>query len=72
MAQVVTAWKHFLSHRCGRGWQRDFFDHRLRNDESHDEKAHYIRHNPVRAGLAATPEGWPYVWSPEQDSISRR
>ena len=32
-------------------WQRDFFEHRLRHDESEAEKFEYIRRNPVRAGL---------------------
>ncbi len=32
-------------------WQRNFFDHRLRHDESEAEKFEYIRQNPVRAGL---------------------
>ena len=42
-------------------WQRNFFDHRLRGDESFEEKAAYIRNNPVRAGLTMHEEKWPYV-----------
>ena len=41
-------------------WQEGFFDHLLRNDESYAQKWQYVRMNPVRAGLAATPEQWPY------------
>lgn len=58
---VVRAWKKYQATRHGIVWQRDFFDHRLRRDESVDEKARYIRMNPVRAGLARVPEEWPYV-----------
>lgn len=43
-------------------WQEDFFDHRLRSDESLDEKANYVRMNPVRAGSVKTVEEWPYSW----------
>jgi hypothetical protein len=32
-------------------WQKGFFDHVLRSGESYTEKWHYIRDNPVRAGL---------------------
>jgi REP element-mobilizing transposase RayT len=32
-------------------WQRDFFDHLLRSDESDSQEWNYIRENPVRAGL---------------------
>lgn len=41
-------------------WQGGFFDHLLRHDESYAEKWEYVRQNPVRAGLAAEPEAWPY------------
>ena len=35
-------------------WQRGFFDHLLRNDESYGNKWNYVRENPVRAGLVAS------------------
>ena len=60
MRQVVTAMKSWMSKCKGIKWQRDFFDHRLRGWESATEKAHYIRMNPVRAGLCEKPEDWPY------------
>jgi mono/diheme cytochrome c family protein len=34
----------------------------LRKEESYQEKADYIRANPVRAGLIAASEDWPYFW----------
>jgi REP element-mobilizing transposase RayT len=60
MRQVVSAIKSWMASKHGIRWQRDFFDHRLRNVESTAEKAHYIRMNPVRAGLVANPQDWPY------------
>jgi REP element-mobilizing transposase RayT len=41
-------------------WQKGFFDHVLRSDESYSQKWEYVRDNPVRAGLAKTFEDWPY------------
>ena len=41
-------------------WQPGFFDHLLRNSESYQQKWHYVRENPVRAGLVARAEDWPY------------
>lgn len=64
MKKVVAAWKHFLAGNACVVWSRDFFDHRLMSHESLDEKAAYIRENPVRAGLAAHAEDWAFVWSP--------
>ena len=60
MTKVISDFKSWLAKQCGIQWQRDFFDHRLRNLESATEKARYIRMNPVRAGLAANPQDWPY------------
>ena len=41
-------------------WEKGFFDHVLRSEESFREKYEYVRQNPVRAGLVARPEDWPY------------
>ena len=41
-------------------WQEGFFDHLLRSGESYSLKWDYVRQNPVRAGLAPTPDAWPY------------
>jgi len=41
-------------------WQEGFFDHLMRSGESYGEKWEYVRMNPVRAGLVAVPEAWPY------------
>jgi hypothetical protein len=48
-------------------WQRNFFDHRLRHDESLAEKFAYICQNPVRAGLIRNARGWPYVFIPDSE-----
>jgi len=42
-------------------WQRGFFDHVLRSDESYAEKWEYVRENPVRAGLVRIADEWPYA-----------
>jgi putative transposase len=41
-------------------WQPGFFDHLLRHDESYAQKWDYVWRNPVRAGLVAQPQDWPY------------
>jgi putative transposase len=42
-------------------WQRSFFDHKIRSEESLNQKCQYIWLNPVRRGLARSPEE--YAWS---------
>jgi REP element-mobilizing transposase RayT len=41
-------------------WQKGFFDRVLRTGESYNEKWEYVRQNPVRAGLAESPENWEF------------
>ena len=41
-------------------WQKGFFDHVLRSEESYAEKWDYVARNPVRAGLVNCPEDWPF------------
>jgi len=41
-------------------WQKGFFDHVMRSEESYSEKWLYVAENPVRKKLAARPEDWPY------------
>ena len=62
LQQIVTSWKRWTARQLGIGWQRDFFEHRLRHEESRREKADYILQNPVRKKLAARPQDWPFVY----------
>jgi putative transposase len=49
-------------------WQKGYFDHLLRSEESHAEKWKYVRDNPVRAQLCLTPDDWPYAGQIQPDS----
>ena len=62
--KTIADWKRWVATQRGIRWQIDFFDHRLRQDESYDEKYAYTLNNPVRAGLVASPEQWPFLWRP--------
>ncbi len=66
VAKIIGPWKQWLSRHHQLEWQENFFDHRLRRDESGEQKWHYIHDNPVRAGLVEKPEDWPWVWTPEK------
>jgi putative transposase len=58
----ITKWKEWTAKECSIRWQSDFFEHRLRRDESRREKANYILENPVRENLVAHTEDWPFVY----------
>lgn len=42
-------------------WQKGFFDHVLRSNESYAEKWDYISENPTRRGLVGDSADWPYA-----------
>jgi REP element-mobilizing transposase RayT len=67
----LTAWFRVLKPYLGKAvvrratedpiWQRGFFDHALRSDESYGQKWEYVRENPVRAGLVKAAKDWRYA-----------
>ncbi|MEK7404820.1 MAG: transposase [Acidobacteriota bacterium] len=66
---VITRWlkgstarrANLLLGRTGQPfWQGESWDHWVRNDEELQKLTRYIKRNPVSAGLAATPEDWPW------------
>lgn len=69
LSVFVGAWKRWSSRRIselprtasaatGPIWQREFFDHLLRSEESDNQKWNYVRDNPVRAGLVQNADEW--------------
>ena len=41
-------------------WQARYFDHSVRNEEGFVTQLRYIHRNPVKRGLCAKPEDWPW------------
>jgi putative transposase len=50
--------KEFWRFYDGKLWQRQFFDHVIRNEMDFLETIEYIRQNPVKAGLIKNWEDW--------------
>ena len=63
-AKMIANWKENVAKATEVLWQRDYFDHRLRSNESYDEKARYILQNPVRKALVSDPKDWDFIWEP--------
>lgn len=68
VGDVVHSWKRFSAREANRQlnrvgqpfWALDYYDRCIR-DQAHFERArNYIHRNPVKAGLCATPEQWPW------------
>jgi putative transposase len=65
----VQFWKSALTKRIRRAgsvdiperpWQASHWDTRLRSWQSYSQKWDYVRNNPVRHGLVARAEEWPF------------
>jgi REP element-mobilizing transposase RayT len=66
-ANILHSWKSYTAHEAaqllhtgGTFWERESFDHLIRSLEQFDGFVHYVEHNPVEAGLCASPNDWPY------------
>jgi REP element-mobilizing transposase RayT len=65
MATIIANWKKFVAVKFGVKWQRDFFDHRLRDHHELGEKTSYILMNPIRKGLCERVEDWAWIYQPK-------
>jgi putative transposase len=51
------SWKWYQ----GRLWQRQYYDHIIRNEDDFFDCLEYIKLNPVKAGLVNRPEDWKWT-----------
>ncbi|MBD5780689.1 transposase [Pelagicoccus sp. NFK12] len=56
LGRVVSKFKTLT--RSAARWQKDFYDHRLREDESEEAYGFYVFMNPYTKGLLALDERW--------------
>ena len=66
LGEICGAFKSLTTRdywRCHQGklWQRQFYDHVIRNEVDFFETLEYIEMNPVRKGLVRRPDEWPYT-----------
>jgi REP element-mobilizing transposase RayT len=66
LSEILHSWKRFTSREANKVlgrtgdpfWQRESYDHWIRNDEEHARCCRYTILNPVKAKLCAAPEAW--------------
>jgi REP element-mobilizing transposase RayT len=69
LAEIMNGIKGASAHRInkalgrkGRVWQPESFDHVVRSSEGLDAKIQYVLDNPVRRGLVAEWNQYPWLW----------
>ena len=70
-ASVVHSWKSFSSKQAnkirqvsGTFWEREYYDHLVRDDGEFARAVEYVASNPSKAGL----KGWRWVWVRGRDA----
>ncbi|MDD2764616.1 MAG: transposase [Opitutaceae bacterium] len=53
----------------GLTWQRDFFEHRLSEEETIEPYGLYVFLNPYRAALLPAQVAWPHWWCPRPEDF---
>jgi len=69
-AQLISTWMKSLKNSLSKTlrssgipaphWQKGYFDHLVRSEQSYEEKWIYVEQNPVRKGLVSESCIWPY------------
>ncbi len=67
LASILHSWKSYTANRAnkllgrsGEFWQREYYDHLVRDEADFARCVEYTLNNPVKAGLCQTPEEWPW------------
>ena len=75
LSSIIQSWKSFSAHQINRilereraVWQRESFDHLVRDEASFERFVMYTENNPVAAGLARRPEEWRFSSARFRDS----
>jgi REP element-mobilizing transposase RayT len=68
LAAILHSWKSFSAQaanralgRTGAFWQREYYDHLIRDEADYKRCVNYTLNNPVKAGLCETWEAWPWT-----------
>jgi len=71
LGAIVKSWKHHVSKavnhtlgQSGKLWQREYYDHLIRDGEELERAIQYVIENPAKAGL----KNWSWVWSAGQEA----
>ena len=63
LAAAIQAFKQSVARHLGSSepfWQTRYYDFNVRTERKRIEKLRYIHRNPVKRGLVASPEDWPW------------
>jgi putative transposase len=72
LTQIMASLKSYtahesnkLLHRSGQFWQRESYDHVIRDGDELERMIRYVLNNPVKAGLVSYWKEWPWTYCRE-------
>jgi len=77
LSQILHSWKSYTSKEANKllrrdgptFWQKESFDHWIRDDDERARLVAYVENNPVKAGFCRQPEDW--KWSSARERARR-
>ena len=77
LSAIVQSWKRFAAREANKllgktgktFWQRESYDHWIRNDEEHVRCCNYVINNPVKARLCASVTDWKWSSAWQNDAL---
>ncbi len=78
LSSLVRSWKQFVQTQAAAGtdsvklgWQRDYWDTYMRNEDQELKAIRYTENNPVKPGLCHEPKAWPFSSARFRDEYQR-
>jgi REP element-mobilizing transposase RayT len=76
VSAIAQSWKRFTAREANKllgktgttFWQRESYDHWIRNDEEHARCCSYVLNNPVKARLCASVTDWKWSSASQVDA----
>jgi len=79
LTEILHSIKSFTAHEInklegttGPVWEKESHDRLIRSEADLQEKFRYILENPYRDNLAAPDAEYPYIWTPDPETMFRR
>ena len=74
LEKIIHTWKSYTANqankalnRTGEFWQREYYDHVVRDNEDLERIVRHVSENPQKANL----KNWPYVWIRETPRVAQ-
>jgi len=76
LSTITQSLKGYTAHECnrllgrhGQFWEHESYDHYVRDAAEFDRIVNYVLNNPVKAGLVADQNDWPWGYRRQPEDV---